>query len=148
MAKLTPLILCNIQNASYHCVQTAQPQLGIAQRCIFIYYRIWWFCLFSNLQNKTSRSFLLFGFTNRNRLQIFCPLNIRFYFFLHFFVCPFFFCFRNHFLNFFVRHAKRICQANSFCLICSQFIFDRTLIQSYNQFYNNIFHLRKNISTI
>lgn len=49
---------------------------------------------------------------------------------------------------FFVRHAKRICQANSFCLICSQFIFDRTLIQSYNQFYNNIFHLRKNISTI
>ena len=92
--------------------------------------------------------FLLFGFTNRNCLQIFCPLNIRFYFFLHFFVCSFFFCFRNHFFNFFVRHAKRICQANSFCLICSQFIFCRTLIQSYNQFYNNIFHLRKNISTI
>ena len=35
MAKLTPLILCNIQNASYHCVQTAQPQLELALRRIY-----------------------------------------------------------------------------------------------------------------
>ena len=31
----SPLILCNIQNASYHCVQTAQPQLELALRRIF-----------------------------------------------------------------------------------------------------------------
>lgn len=35
MTKLTPLILCNIQNASYHCVQTAQPQLELALRRIY-----------------------------------------------------------------------------------------------------------------
>ena len=31
----SPLILCNIQNASYHCVQTAQPQLELALRRIY-----------------------------------------------------------------------------------------------------------------
>ena len=50
------------KNASFHGVQTAQPQLGLAQRRIFIYYRIRWFCLFSNLQNKTSRSFFIIWF--------------------------------------------------------------------------------------
>ena len=66
MAKLTPLILCNIQNASYHCVQTAQPQFELALRRIFTYARLRGFCLFrilylplkiSNLPTKMIFSF-------------------------------------------------------------------------------------------
>lgn len=37
-----------ITNASYHCVQTAQPQFELALRRIFIYYKVRWLCLYSN----------------------------------------------------------------------------------------------------